>query len=100
VAETVDSPQVRGVTIVYRRSAAELGGIGLSLYQAVGEGLPPPQSVSEEAVTVAGVVGRWSAESHVLEWVDGGVYRSITSPAFDLTTLLRVANSLQTVGTR
>jgi hypothetical protein len=94
-AEVVDTPRIHGVTLVYRRPAAELDGVGLRLYEAVGETLPPPQSVSEEAVRLRGTVGRWSAESHLLEWVENGTYRSLSSPAFDLSTLLRVAESMR-----
>ena len=93
-AESITRPGVRGITLVYRRPAAELDGVGLMLHQAVGEGLSPPQDVSEVAVSVSGLEGRWSPERHLLEWVDHGVYRSLSGPALDLSTLLRVAESL------
>ena len=48
------------------------------------------------AVAIApSLVGRWSPGRHLLEWVDGGVYRSLSAPALDLPTLLRVARSLR-----
>src|SRR5206468_7261688 len=97
-AQVIDTPHLRGVTIVYRRRAAELDGVGLRLYQALGATLPPPQSVSEQAVAVRGGIGRWSSEDHLLEWVEGGVYRSLSGPAFDLSTLLRLARSIRPVG--
>jgi len=94
-AQAVETPRVHALTVVYRRPAAELDGIGIRLYQSSGSALPPPQSVSEEAVQVRGVPGRWSPDAHLLEWVEHGVYRSLTSPAFDLSTLLRVADSMR-----
>jgi hypothetical protein len=99
-AELVRTPRVRGVTVDYRRPAAELDGVGLLLYQAAGQGLSPPTSVDEQSVTVAGTSGRWSPSSHELEWVSGGIYRSLTGPALELTTLLRVAASMRGVGSR
>jgi hypothetical protein len=93
-AEVVRTPQVRGVTLVFRRPAAELDGVGLRLYQARGQSMPPPGG-EEHAVSVGGVTGRWSAQDHQVEWVSDGVYRSLTGPAFALSTLLRVADSLR-----
>ena len=93
-AQLVKSPTVEGVTIVFRRQAAELDGVGLRLYQARGQTLPPPESGTEEAVLVQGRLGRWSPDDHDLEWVESGVYRSLSAPGQSLSTLLRVARSL------
>ena len=99
-AQAVQTPRVHALTVVYRRPAAELDGIGVRLYQSSGSRLPPPQSVSEEAVRVRGIAGRWSPDTHLLEWIEGGAYRSLTSPAFDLSTLLRVADSMRSTVNR
>ncbi|HEX9312595.1 MAG TPA: hypothetical protein VGA30_07205, partial [Actinomycetota bacterium] len=81
---------------VFRRPAAQLDGVGLMLVQATGQTLPPPEEPQVEAVAIApGLVGRWSPGRHLLEWVDAGVYRSLSAPALDLPTLLRVARSLR-----
>jgi hypothetical protein len=88
-----------GVTLVYRRPAAELDGTGLVLYQASGQTLTPPDSPDQQVVMVGSAQGRWSPEKHLLEWIDhAGVYRSLSGPAFDLPTLLRVATSLEPEG--
>src|SRR5204863_5440026 len=68
-AEVVDTPHLHGVTIVYRQPAAELDGVGLHLYQARRATLPPPHTVTEQAVTIRGAIGRWSPGDHLLEWV-------------------------------
>jgi hypothetical protein len=94
-AQTARSRHTTGVTLVYRRPAAELDGVGLILYQAEGQILPPPDSPDEQAVAVGTATGRWSPEQHLLEWVDGGIYRSLSGPVFDLSTLVRVAVSLR-----
>jgi hypothetical protein len=93
--QTAISGKSTGVTIVYRRPAAELDGVGLVLYQATGQELAPPDSPDELAVMVGQNVGRWSPEQHLLEWMDGRLYRSITAPGFGLATILRVAESLR-----
>jgi hypothetical protein len=98
-AELVRTPRVRGVTVAYRRPAAELDGIGLRLYQAAGQALPPPAG-DEQAVAVAGMLGRWSPTDHELEWVSRGVYHSLTAPSFELSTALRIAASLRPFGAR
>lgn len=92
--QTATAGKSTGVTYVYRRPAAELDGVGLVLYQASGQDLAPPNSPDELTVMVGSSVGRWSPENHLLEWMDGRVYRSITGPGFDLATILRVALSL------
>ena len=89
------SPESTGVTFVYRRPAAELDGVGIVLYQASGQDLAPPNSPDELTVMLGAKVGRWSPEDHLLEWVDGRVYRSITGPSFDLASIVRVALSLR-----
>jgi outer membrane lipoprotein-sorting protein len=95
-AATVRSSKSEGITIVYRQRAAELGGDGLRLYQSTGETLPPPTAGDEQVVPMDGITGRWSPQAHTLDWVDAaGVYRSLSGPAFDLTTLLEVAESLR-----
>jgi len=97
-AETVRTPDVEGLTVVFRRPGAELDGVGLRLYQAAGQSLPPPSSADERLVGVRGATGRWSPQEHQLEWVEAGVYRSLAGPSFDLGGMLRVAGSLLPAG--
>jgi hypothetical protein len=97
VAPALPPAPATGVTLVYRQPAAELDGVGIRLYEAAGQPLPPPTGAGEEQVRVRGSLGRWSPDDHTLEWVEGGAYRSLTGPSFDLTTMLRVAASLREV---
>lgn len=94
-AALVRSGTTVGVTLVYRRPAAELDGVGLLIHQATGQDLAPPGGVGQQVVAVGPAVARWSPESHLLEWKQGDVYRSVSGPAIDLTTLLSVARSLE-----
>jgi hypothetical protein len=97
-AVTVRTSTGTGVTIMYRRPAAELGGPGLRLHQATGQSLPPPTGADEQIVQVGDSTGRWSPEAHILDWVDDdGIYRSLSGPGLDLVTLLEVAVSLRPV---
>jgi hypothetical protein len=94
-AQTVRTPNVEGLTVVFRRPAAELDGVGLELYQAEGQTLPPPTGAGQQEVRVRAVVGRWWPDGHRLEWLEGGIYRSLVGPSFDLTTMLGIADSLR-----
>jgi hypothetical protein len=83
------------LTVVFRRPAAELGGAGLLFTQGVGQTLAPPAEVGALAVRVDDAIGRWSPQRHLLEWMDGDAYRSLSSSSLELSSLLRVADSLQ-----
>jgi hypothetical protein len=93
--QTARSDRSTGLTLVYRRPGAELDGVGLILYQATGQTLAPPNSPDEQTVRIGALTARWSPDQHLLEWVDQGVYRSLSGPAFDLGMLAKVAASLR-----
>jgi hypothetical protein len=97
-ARLVRTPGGRTLTIVYRRPAAELGGDGLVLTQAAGQTLAPPTEAGVVAVAVGDAVGRWSPGQHILEWMEEGVYRALSSSTLDLAALVRVARSLRPPG--
>jgi hypothetical protein len=87
--------QAATVTVLYRRPAAELDGVGLLLTESTGRDLPPPEEAGVETVVVArGLRARWSPQRHLLEWIDGGGYRSLASPGLTLSDLLVVAASI------
>jgi hypothetical protein len=83
-----------GATFFYARSGSEPGGYGIRIYQSPGEVIPPASGTALSQVDVRGVKGRWSPDDHELEWVQGGVYRSITAPSLELQQILALANSL------
>jgi hypothetical protein len=94
-AETLRTSATTGVTLVFRRPAAELGGSGLRLFQARGQSLPPATGADQQTVMVGDHPGRWSPQDHLLEWLDGSIYRSLQGSEFDLGTLVHVAESLR-----
>jgi hypothetical protein len=94
-AQIVRTKGAAGIMLAFRRPAAELDGFGLRLYQASGQSLPPPTGADQQVVMVGGQVGRWSPQDHLLEWMDGSIYRSLQGPEFDLGTLVHVAESLR-----
>jgi hypothetical protein len=84
-----------GVTAFFRRPGAELDGVGIRLHQAAGSTLAPPLERGALRVRIRGVTGRYSPERGELEWVEGGVYRSLGGTALDLAGLIKVAESLE-----
>lgn len=82
------------VTAFFRRPGGELAGVGIRLHQAEGTGLPPPTDPGALAVRVGGLVGRYSPIRGELEWVEGGVYRSLRAEGLDLDHLVAIAESL------
>jgi hypothetical protein len=85
----------REVTVYFRRPGAEMDGVGIRIHQASGIGLPPPSDPDALSVRVRGVVGRYSPLLGELEWVERGVYRSVSGSALDPDGLLAVARSLE-----
>src|SRR2546428_12433004 len=97
-AETPRTAAGTTLTVAFRHAAAELDGVGLLFSQAPGQGLPPPQEAMVEAVQLLpGVSARWSPQRHLLEWVAGGSYRSLSGPGFGLSTPAQAARSLRPV---
>ncbi|MEX0832530.1 MAG: hypothetical protein WD276_01445 [Actinomycetota bacterium] len=93
-AEIVTFEDARGVTMFYSREGSEPAGFGLRIHQAPGEQIPP-SSGSATAVLVRGETGRWSPDRQELEWVEDGVYRSVTAPGLDLRNLVAIADSME-----
>ena len=94
-AFALGSADRREVTMYFRRPGSELDGLGIRLHQAAGVGLPPPTDPGALAVRVGVVTGRYSPSRGELEWIEGGVYRSLSGTALDLGGLLAAARSLE-----
>jgi hypothetical protein len=88
-------PDGGGVTMHFRRPTVELDGTGIRIHQVVGKPMAPPLDPDVQAVRVRGVIGRYSPARAELEWVEEGVYRSVSGPSMDLAGLLGVAESLE-----
>jgi hypothetical protein len=83
-----------GITFYFRRDGAEPDGVGLKLHQTRADVLPPPMDPDTFVLKLEDATARYSIERSELEWVEAGVYRSLTGPSADLGTLLDVARSL------
>jgi hypothetical protein len=92
------TPAGLGVTFVFRRQVAEPNGTMVTLFQAQGQSLPPPTAPDELVVPLRGTTARWSPDDHLLEWEEGGAYRSLAAPGLDLRAVLAVAQSLHAAG--
>ncbi len=94
-AELTTVGGVPTVSIAFRHAVAEPDGEGLRLTVAPAAALPPPTDPAEVEVAVGASAGRWSPDRHVLEWVDGGLFLSLSGPDFDLSSLVAIAASIQ-----
>lgn len=83
------------VTAYFRRAGGEPDDVGIRLHQAEGAGLPPPTDPGALAVRIGDEVGRYSPIRGELEWIEGGVYRSLRAEGLDLDHLVAIAGSLE-----
>jgi hypothetical protein len=74
---------------------SDLGGAGIQIDQSPSLTALPPSSEDLFGVRIGSAIARWSEERGQLEWIDGGVYRSITAPSFDWWTVVKIARSMR-----
>jgi hypothetical protein len=85
----------RSVTVYYRGLEAEYEGDGIRVSHSPSiKGLVPTSETSQ-LYELDGVKARWLLNRGQLEWIDEGVYRSVTVPSGDLATAYLIARSLQ-----
>lgn len=92
--QTIDVSGADGVTFSFRKRGSELDGVGIRVHQSDAVALPPPMEPDVSSIRVRGTIGRYSPTRNELEWVEDGIYRSISGRALDLSGLLRMAVSL------
>ena len=83
------------LTMFYRRAQAEFDGFGIRITQAPGMSSLPASSEDLLNVTIGDLDARWSSQRSELEWIDGGVYRAVAVPAFDLSVAVQIAGGLR-----
>ncbi|HEX6231213.1 MAG TPA: zf-HC2 domain-containing protein [Actinomycetota bacterium] len=83
-----------GVDVYLRDAEVDVGTGPIRLHVEPGAELPPATAARQATVTVGGVDGRWTPGRDRLEWVVGGVYRSLDAPGLGLEELLAVAASI------
>jgi hypothetical protein len=92
-AEIVTVAGAPSLTVYFQRDDGDVAG-PLRLHEERAHRLPPASAARQYAVSVRGVVGRWTPGSHRLEWTEGGVYVSLDARGLDIRALLEVAASL------
>jgi hypothetical protein len=97
--ELVDAGYGAGVTLYLRDQDADAGIGTIRLHLEAASSLPPATSAAQSTVAVGGVRGRFTPDRSQLEWIDGGLYRSLDAPGLGLEELLAIATSIGGDGT-
>ena len=97
--ELVDAGYGAGVTLYLRDQDADAGIGTIRLHLEAASALPPATSAAQSTVEVGGVQGRFTPDRSQLEWIDGGLYRSLDAPGLALEELLAIATSIGGNGT-
>jgi Putative zinc-finger len=92
--ELVDAGYGVGVTLYLRDRDADAGIGTIRLHLEPANALPPASSADQSAVDLGGVSGRYTPDRSQLEWIDGGLYRSLDAPGLSPEGLLAVARSI------
>ena len=79
----------------FRRRGLEPDGVGVRVHAATGEELPPPVEPDTLSVSFGDTIARYTPERSELEWIDDGVYRSVTADGFTMARLIEIARSVQ-----
>jgi hypothetical protein len=97
--ELVDAGFGAGVTLYLRDEDADAGIGTIRLHLEAASALPPATSAAQSTVEVGDVRGRFTPDRSQLEWIDGGLYRSLDAPGLELRELLAIATSIGGDGT-
>ena len=84
---------VVGVTFTLRQPELDAAGAPVSLYVERRETLPPAGSADQRRIVLGHAEARWTPDRMQLEWIDGGVYRSLRG-SVDLRTMVMIAATL------
>jgi hypothetical protein len=83
-----------GVTITFRQTGSDLNGAPIELHVQVADALPPAPAAQLVRVALGTATARWTSQDAELEWLSGGIYRSLTAPGLDLDTVAAMASSI------
>jgi len=85
----------KSITVYYRGLEAEYDGDGIRVSHSPSIKNLVPTSETSQLYDLDGVAARWLLNRGQLEWIDEGVYRSVTVPSRDLATAFLIARSLR-----
>jgi hypothetical protein len=86
-----------GVTFHLRQRDSDAAGAPLSMHVEPGSTLPPASGSDQLEVSIGSLAARWTAGSSLLEWNEGGTYRSLQGPV-DVGVLIAVAAAISGEG--
>jgi hypothetical protein len=84
-----------GVTVTFRQSGSDLDGAPIELHVQAASALPPAPATQLVRLALGNGEARWTPEGAELEWLSGGIYRSLTAPGRDLSAVAAIASSIQ-----
>jgi hypothetical protein len=85
-----------GITVTFRQTASDLDGAPIQLHLQRARALPPAPTAQPALVALGATRARWTPDAGELEWVSGGVYRSLVAPGLDLDAAVSIASSIPT----
>ncbi|HET7482408.1 MAG TPA: anti-sigma factor [Actinomycetota bacterium] len=93
-ALVTDTRSTQSAALYFRRTEAGADGDEIRVTSSTTTHRLPPSSDDLVAVRTTSLRARWSPARSELEWIDDGVYRAVSVPAFDLDTAIRIAESI------
>ena len=82
-------------TAYYRGPESEYDGLGIRITQSKGVDLLPPSAEHAVHIMNGQTPIRWFPERGEIDWIDHGVYTSISAPSFPRSTALAIAEGLR-----
>ena len=83
------------VSAFYRSGETEYDGLGVRITQSKGVELLPPSPEASVNLVVSGQRLRWFPLRGEIDWIENGVYRSISAPSLSRDTTLRIFEGLR-----
>jgi hypothetical protein len=83
-----------GVTVTFRATQDALAVPPVRLHLEAAGQLPPASSSHQRVVALGDAAARWTPDRSLLEWVTGGVYRSLDGPGLTLAAAVAIARSI------
>jgi hypothetical protein len=80
---------------VYFQAAETAPANAIQLHAEAASELPPASGAEQFVLDVRGQRGRWTPDRYLLEWVEEGVYYSISGLGLELEEALAIADSME-----
>lgn len=70
---------------------APTSGASIELYESRGLTVPPATGADQVVVSLDGMLARWTPDTSTLEWVDAGIYISLSAPGRSINEVAAMA---------